>query len=326
MPQTIREEDFMRCLLVAAAVIVLGSQAVAWCVPAVGAAQTPLAAARTGENKAPANPSMRPLAQTVLPDVTKRRLYLKLLRVRVPSRSTARYSASEGMLFAVSGPLQVETGGTHSTLQEGQGMYIPAGGETAYSAGEEPAEFLHFLLATTGEVDALIDALPATVTSLYRTTEPIGDLQAGPYALALSELVFPPGMPRNAPHYLNGVALYYVLSGTGQFTAQDTVRPQPEGSVIYEPAKVLHQWANPGSEPVRVVVASLAPQGQQPILFGPPPSPRASLASPEISPVGQAAVRYSTSSRDAGEISALTERRFLLGRVLRRRCSASGKP
>jgi mannose-6-phosphate isomerase-like protein (cupin superfamily) len=120
---------------------------------------------------------------------------------------------------------------------------------------------LHFLLVSTTALDRPAEAAPAVVKEIYRTAAPIPDLKAGGYDLNLTRVTFPAHMTSNAPHHRSGAALYYILSGTGANTiAGKTVQRGP-GSLIYEPFGLVHQWGNPGDEPLTFLAFNINPDG-----------------------------------------------------------------
>jgi quercetin dioxygenase-like cupin family protein len=108
------------------------------------------------------------------------------------------------------------------------------------------------------------------VTQAYRTAAPIPDLRPGAYDLNLTRVTFPAGMPSNAPHHRSGAALYYVLSGTGANTIDGKVISRAPGAFIYEPFDLVHQWGNPGSEPLTFITFNINPEGVAAVLQGTP--------------------------------------------------------
>ncbi len=106
---------------------------------------------------------------------------------------------------------------------------------------------------------------------LYRTAAPIPDLKSGPHDLNLTQVTFPAGMPSNAPHYRSGAALYYIVSGTGANTVGGKTEAKGPGSLIYEPYGLVHQWGNPGSEPLTFVSFNINQEGVAAVLPGAPP-------------------------------------------------------
>lgn len=102
---------------------------------------------------------------------------------------------------------------------------------------------------------------PAVVTELFRSPEPIPDLKPGAYELNLTRVTFPPQMPSNPPHHRSGAALYYILAGTGANTVAGSTTEKGPSSLIYEPSSLVHQWGNPGSEPLTFLAFNINPEG-----------------------------------------------------------------
>lgn len=213
------------------------------------------------------------LVKTKLPSVVDKPYHFKLLRVSLPSGQAAKYASADGMVFQLSGMQTITAGGQTKTLQPGQGMYLGAEVPATFQASDgATAVFLHFLLVPAADLDKEVEAKPAKVTELYRTQESLPGLKSGSYVFDLTHLKFPPKIPRNDPHYRTGGALYYVISGTGEFTTGGKTESKPAESVIYEPHGLVHQWGNPGEAPVTVVVANISPQGVSPFEWGTPPA------------------------------------------------------
>ena len=138
-----------------------------------------------------------------------------------------------------------------------------AGGTTASLTAGNGAQstLLHFLLAPKEALDQPIAAAPATVKELYRTPAPLPEPKPGSYELNLTRVTFPPGMPSNRPHHRSGAALYYIVSGTGANTVDGKTAERGPGSLIYEPFGLVHQWGNPGSEPLTFLAFNINPEG-----------------------------------------------------------------
>src|SRR6476660_979755 len=148
----------------------------------------------------------------------------------------------------------------------------PAGGKTAaLTAGRGgPSIFLHFFLVLAVDVGRPVEAAPAAVTELYRTANPIPDLKPGGYDLNLTRVIFPAQMPSNPPHHRSGAALYYIISGTGANTVDGKTEARGPGSLIYEPYALVHQWRNPGNEPLIFLAFNINPEGMAAVLPGAP--------------------------------------------------------
>ena len=156
-------------------------------------------------------------------------------------------------------------------LSAGEGPVI-AGGKTMVlkARGVEPSSFLHFFLAPAVDLDRRAETAPAAVKELYRTAAPIPGLKPGGYDLNLTRVTFPAGMPSNPPHHRSGAALYYIVSGMGANTIDGKIEAKGPGSLIYEPFGLVHQWGNPGNEPMIFLVFNINPEGVAAVLPGAP--------------------------------------------------------
>jgi len=156
-------------------------------------------------------------------------------------------------------------------LNAGEGLFI-AGGETAVlTAGSGgPSTFLHFFLVPAVDLGRPVETAPAAVRELYRTANPIPDLKPSGYDLNLTRVTFPAQMPANSPHHRSGAALYYVISGTGANTVDGKTEARGPGSLIYEPYALVHQWGNPGNEPLIFLAFNINPEGVAAVLPGAP--------------------------------------------------------
>ena len=220
-----------------------------------------------------AKPVRTVLATERLASVVDMPLYLRLYGVRLPAAQRASYSGANAMLYALSGAVAVDIAGNAQSLPEGAGLYVPAAQTATISAsGSEPAEVLVFVLTARPNQRRPLLARPANSTELFRTPEALPGLHAGPYEFSLTRVVFPPGMPANPVHYRAGAALYYVLSGTGMFTADGKTEPRPAGTPHFEPFGWVHQWANPGDAPLVLLQANISPEGSPAVVAGQPPT------------------------------------------------------
>jgi mannose-6-phosphate isomerase-like protein (cupin superfamily) len=129
---------------------------------------------------------------------------------------------------------------------------------------------MHFMLCRAADLDRPEAAAPATTVEVFRTPKPIPGLKAGQYDLNLSLVTFPQHMPSNPPHHRSGAALYYILSGSGANTVAGKTSAKGVGSVIYEPSDLVHQWGNPGDEPLRFIVFNINPEGVPAVVAGAP--------------------------------------------------------
>src|SRR5476649_779136 len=233
--------------------LLLGAMAL----PAAGTAQT---------TSAPPAITRTVVAATKLPTVTDVPLYFKAVSVTLQPGEKSGVSAANGIVYQISGSTEVSLGGEAKMLSSGEGLFI-AGGKTAVlKAGSGgPSTFLHLFLAPTVDLDRPVETAPAAVRELYRTAAPIPDLKPGGYDLNLTRVTFPAQMPSNPPHHRSGAALYYIISGTGANTVDGKTAARGPGSLIYEPYALVHQWGNPGNEPL-IFLAFINPEGVAAVL------------------------------------------------------------
>jgi quercetin dioxygenase-like cupin family protein len=215
----------------------------------------------------PVGPVRTPLAAGHLTSVIGMPLFFRLYEVGLPAARHASYDGSSVMLYGLAGASTVDIDGTVQPLAEGAGAFIPAGrAATITASGPGPATLLVFVLtARPNQRRPLLD-LPAVARELFRTPEPLPGLKSGPYAFTLTRTAFPAGMPANPPHYRSGAALYYVLAGTGMFTADGKTEKGPAGTPHFEPAGWVHQWANPGDTPLVLLQANISAEGVAAVL------------------------------------------------------------
>ena len=168
-------------------------------------------AASAAAQTTPAPPAIirTAVAATKLPTVTDVPLYFRAVSVTLAPGATSRASASNGILYQISGSTEVSIGAETKTLGAGEGLFIASGKVASLKAGNaEPSNFLHFLLAPATDLDRPAETAPATVRELYRTVTPIPGLKAGGYDLNLTRITFPAQMPSNPPHHRSGAARY----------------------------------------------------------------------------------------------------------------------
>jgi quercetin dioxygenase-like cupin family protein len=218
----------------------------------VAAAQTP--------------PSAPAIARTVvagtkLPSLGDTPLYFRLLSVSISPGQKISLPASNGILYQLSGSTEASAGEA-KTITGGGGVAIAGGMTASLTAGnDEQSALLYFLLAPKEALDQPVAAASATVKELYRTTAPLPELKPGSYELNLTRVTFPSGMPSNPPHHRSGAALYYIVSGIGANTVDGKTADRGPGSLIFEPFGLVHQWGNPGSEPLTFLAFNINPEG-----------------------------------------------------------------
>src|SRR6202048_1785405 len=203
--------------------------------PLLGA--MPLPASGTAQTT-PAPPAITRtvVAATKLPTVTEVPLHFKAVSITLQPDEKSGVLAANGILYQMSGSTEVALDGEVKMLSAGDGLFIAGGKTAALTAGSGgPSPFLHFFLAPAVDLGRPAETAPAAVRELYRTANPIPDLQPGGYDLTLTRVTFPPQMPSNPPHHRSGAALYYVISGTGANTADGATVERAPGSLIYEP-------------------------------------------------------------------------------------------
>jgi quercetin dioxygenase-like cupin family protein len=201
-------------------------------------------------------------------------LYFRAVSVSIPPGQKIAFSARpNGILYQLSGSTEVSVG-EPKTITSGGGV-LTAGGTTAsLAAGNtEQSTLLYFLLVPEEALDQPVAATPATVGELYRTAAPLPELKPGSYELNLTRVTFPPGMPSNPPHHRSGAALYYIVSGIGANTVDGKTADRGPGSLIYEPFGLVHQWGNPGSEPLTFLAFNINPEGVPAVVLETPTRP-----------------------------------------------------
>jgi quercetin dioxygenase-like cupin family protein len=238
--------------------LLLGAMAL----PATGTAQT-----------APTPPAITriAIAATKLPTVTDVPVYFKAVSITLPPDERSSVSAANGILYQISGSTEVVLDSGTKTLNAGEGLFIAGGKSAALAAGHGgPSTFLHFFLAPAADLGRPVETAPAVVTELYRTADPIPDLKPGGYDLNLTRITFPAQMPSNPPHHRSGAALYFIVSGTGANTIDGKTEARGPGSLIYEPSALVHQWGNPGNEPLIFLAFNISPEGVAAVLLDAP--------------------------------------------------------
>ncbi|HET7125337.1 MAG TPA: cupin domain-containing protein [Bradyrhizobium sp.] len=211
------------------------------------------------------------VAATKLATVTDVPLHFKAVSVTLQPGEKSGVSAADGILYQISGSTEVALDGEAKILNAGEGLFIAGGKTAALTAGSAaPSTFLHFLLAPAADLDRSAETPPAAVRELFRTAAPILDLKPGGYELNLTRVTFPAQMPSNPPHHRSGAALYFIISGTGANTVDNRTEARAPGSLVYEPHGLVHQWGNPGNEPLTFLAFNINPEGVAAVLPGAP--------------------------------------------------------
>jgi quercetin dioxygenase-like cupin family protein len=210
------------------------------------------------------------VAATKLPTVTDVPLHFKAVSITLQPDEKSGVSAANGILYQMSGSTEVALDGEAKTLNAGDGLFIAGGKTAALTAGRGRSTFLHFFLVSALDLGRPVETAPAAARELYRTANPIPDLKPGGYDLNLTRVTFPAQMPSNLPHHRSGAALYYIVSGTGANTIDGKTEARGPGSLIYEPYALVHQWGNPGNEPLIFLAFNINPEGVAAVLPGAP--------------------------------------------------------
>src|SRR6202165_4332996 len=238
--------------------LLLGAMAL----PASGAAQT---------TPAPPAITRTVVVATKLPTVTDVPLHFKAVSITLQPDEKSGVSAGNGVLYQMSGSTEVSLGGETKMLGAGEGLFIAGGKAAALTAGSGgPSTFLHFFLVPAVDLGRPAETASAAVKELYRTAAPIPDLKPGGYDLNLTRVTFPARMPSNLPHHRSGAALYFIISGTGANTVGGKTEARGPGCLIYEPYALVHQWGNPGDEPLIFLAFNINPEGVAAVLPGEP--------------------------------------------------------
>jgi quercetin dioxygenase-like cupin family protein len=231
-----------------------------------------LAASATAQTaQAPSAITRTVVAATKLPTVTDVPLHFRAVGITLASGEKSAALSANGILYQISGSTEISLGGEIKMLSSGEALFIAAGKTATLKAGKEgPSTFLHFFLVPVADLDRPAATAPAAVRELYRTAAPIPDLKPGSYDLNLTRVTFPAQMPSNPLHHRSGAALYYIISGTGANTVDGKTAAKGPGSLIYEPFGLVHQWGNPGNEPLIFLAFNINPEGVAAVLPGAP--------------------------------------------------------
>jgi quercetin dioxygenase-like cupin family protein len=210
------------------------------------------------------------LASGRLPAVESGPLYFKLVRVSVPPGQTVGYAGSDGMLYTMSGALEITWEGARRTLSAGSAVFTPASRRLSLTAGPgAPAVALHYLLGGAAEPNRAVYGPPATVTELYRSREPLPNLKPGLHEFTMVRVSVEKGVPRPPMHYRSGAALYYVLAGTWTIHMEGRSEPRERGNVQLEPNGFVHTWENVGDATGVLLQANISAEGAPEIIFLP---------------------------------------------------------
>jgi quercetin dioxygenase-like cupin family protein len=218
-------------------------------------------------------PTARPVRELVavgrIASVADAPMHLRMLRVSLPAGGNAVFLGAPGVVYGLSGTLALGTPSEARTLQPGEGAFLEAGRKISFTAvGNEPAFFIHVLLATESQLDAGVESVPAAVTELHRWALPDAARRPGPHEFSMTRVTVAPKTPGPPLHQRSGAALYYVLAGNGIITLGDGgTQPRPAGAIQEEPFGFIHTWSNPDEVPLVLLQANLSQEGMPEILF-----------------------------------------------------------
>jgi quercetin dioxygenase-like cupin family protein len=233
---------------------------------------TVVAASAAAQNTQPPAATVRKvIAATKLPAVTNGPMNFKVLSITLSPGEKIDVSGTNSIIYQLSGSTGVTGLGEAKVLNAGDGTLITDGAMATLAAGGgAPASLLQFILSSAADLDRPAAAGSSSVRELYRTIKPIPDLKPGGYDLNLTQVTFPARMPSNPPHYRSGAALYYIVSGTGANTVDGKTEAKGPGSLIYEPYGLVHQWGNPGDQPLTFVAFNMNREGVPAVIPGTP--------------------------------------------------------
>jgi quercetin dioxygenase-like cupin family protein len=215
------------------------------------------------------------VAAAKLPTVVTVALHFRAVSVTIRPGEATSFSGANGILYEMKGSTEVSIDGGVKTIGGGEGLFIATGKQVSLKAGSgEPSTLLHFLLVPTADLNRPAEVAPAIVKEIYRTAAAIPDLRPGGYDLNLTRVTFPARMPSNAPHHRSGAALYYIVSGAGANTVGGKTEQRGPSSLIYEPFGLVHQWGNPGDEPLTFLAFNINPDGVPAVVAEAPATPK----------------------------------------------------
>lgn len=118
------------------------------------------------------------IAATKLSTVTDVPLYFKAVTLALGEKSDV--SATNGIVYQISGSTEVSLDGETKMLNAGEGLFIASGKMAVLKAGSgDPSNFVHFFLAPAADLNRPAESAPAAISELYRTAAPIPGLKSG---------------------------------------------------------------------------------------------------------------------------------------------------
>ena len=205
------------------------------------------------------------LASSKLP-LDENPLHFRLVRVTIPAGQSIVYTGPQGMIYPTSGALSITIAGDRRALRDGEGAFLAGGRRATLGAGTTAAAFLHYLLVTRGELEALFHSRPAAASDLHRT-EPIPGLKPGPHEFTLTRVTVNPKIAAPPMHHRSGAAIYFVVSGSWIMHTEDKPEPRTRGHVQFEPNTFIHTWENVGETPGALLQANVSPENVPEIIF-----------------------------------------------------------
>jgi mannose-6-phosphate isomerase-like protein (cupin superfamily) len=199
------------------------------------------------------------IAQAKLPSVVDKPMNFRVVRVELKAGQKETLSSVPSIVYQVSGSAEVSIDGQTTPVAADTALYIPAGGAASLTAKGGASTSMVFQLSAAGTKAAESGA--GSAKELYSTRAPLPGLKAGSYDINLTRVTFPAKMPANAPHHRTGGAVYYIVSGKGADTVGGKTYDRGPGVFIYEPAGLVHQWGNPGAEPLTFLAFNINPEG-----------------------------------------------------------------
>ena len=204
-------------------------------------------------------------------------MHFKLLRVTLNVGAPTTYRGAPGQIFVQSGGLIVAIGDEKRTLQEAEGIYIPAGTNvTLQGTGAAPATLLCFLLVPAANLDEPVWGPAARVTEIHRMAIPAAPLKPGPYEFGLIRLTRGPGVPPG-PHMRSGAALYYILADgmitiwpsrpDGTITGESKTELRTVGAIQEEPYGFVHTWLSPPNSRLILLQAYISQEGMADAIY-----------------------------------------------------------
>jgi mannose-6-phosphate isomerase-like protein (cupin superfamily) len=198
---------------------------------------------------------------------TTRPIYFSVIAGTFWAGETNSAANGDGIYYQYSGTTEIVLEGKSTTLQSGEGVFIPNGTSfTPKTTDTRPPTYLQFLLASNSQPNDP-DSRGGTRIEIYRSPSPISGLTQKDYILSLSKVPVPPQAPPDPLHRRSGAALHYVVSGVGAEIAEGRASAKGPGSISYEPSELMYQWSNPGMVPLIYLVFNLNPKGEDAVVL-----------------------------------------------------------